>query len=478
MNKFLDRVVYDYPFLFVFIFLFFISVFHNIYAYFVSFFIFAVAVYFDRRLFSVFALFFALFVVFNMHKKPISCKSFGKGVVKNVTVGRNLNIELGTGKCKLYLFAPIRYSNVKIGDIIRFRAKLKTINELKNKGFAHYLKSKSIYYYGFVKDLVVVGKKQPLSFFESIRRKIENEFYYFLPQNVEYFLDSAILGDGRYKAKIKNEFINTQTAHIMAVSGLHMGFVFGLFYLLFYYLYSFIGYIYRRYNLKVLASISAFFPTLLYFFITGFHIPTIRSFIMTLLFVFSLIFSRERSSYNVLFFLAAIFLCLNRLIIFNPSFAMSFLMTFFALLIWSRVGIFFNNGYLKTVLFTFLMSVSAMPMSSYYFSKIGYLSFLANMIVIPFFGFLVVPLAFLGILVTPLPYGLVKIYIYKLVAFVTGMLLKIVEFMSSISHPINFKMPFVLVATIYVIFVTFLLMSDRLLHHQDSQYRTRQKISF
>ncbi len=478
MNKFLDRVVYDYPFLFVFISLFFISVFHNIYAYFVSFLIFVVAVYFDRHLIFVFVLFFVLFVVFNMHKKPISCKSFGKGVVENIAVGRNLNIELETDKCKLYLFAPIRYSNVKIGDIISFKARLRTIDRLKNKGFARYLKSKSIYYYGFVKKMMVVGKKQPLSFFEFVRGKIESEFYYFLPQNAEYFLDSAILGDGRYKAKIKKEFINTQTAHIMAVSGLHMGFVFGLFYLFFYYMYSFVGYIYRRYNLKVSASVSAFFPTFLYFSITGFHIPAIRSFLMTLLFVFSVIFSREKSSYNILFFLAAIFLGLNRLIIFNPSFVMSFLMTFFALLIWSKVSAFVKNGYLKTVIFTFLMSVSALPISSYYFSKISYLSFLANMVVIPFFGFLVVPLAFLGILATPLPYGLIKIYIYKLVAFATGALLKIVEFMSSVSYPINFKMPFVLVIVIYFILVVFLLMSDRLLHHQDNQCQTHQRIFF
>ena len=478
MRDFLDRIVYDYPFLFVFASLFFISAFHNIFAYFVSFLFFAVGVYFNRRLAFVFALFLILFVAFNIHKRPHRCKGSGEGVVENVTIGRSLNIELKTDRSRLYLFAPIRCSNVRIGDVVRFRAGLKSTNTLKNKGFARYLESKSIYYYGFVKSLVVVGKEQPLSFFESVRRRIEDEFYYFLPKDVEYFLDSAILGDGRYKSKIKKDFINTQTAHIMAVSGLHMGFVFGLFYLLFYYLYSFVGYIYRRYNLKILASISAFFPTLLYFSITGFHIPAIRSFLMTLLFVFSLIFSRERSSYNILFFLAAIFLCFDGSIIFNPSFVMSFLMTFFALLIWSRVGIFVNNGYLKTAVFTFLMSVVAIPMSSYYFSKIGYLSFLANMIVIPFFGFLVVPLAFLGILATPLPYGLIKIYIYKLVALVTGILLKIVGFVSSISHPINFKMPFVLVAIIYVLFVAFLLTVDRLLHLPDSQCQTHRRISF
>ncbi len=478
MRDFLDRVVYDYPFLFVFASLFFISVFHNIFAYFISFSFFAVEVYFNRRLAFVFALFLALFVVLNAHKRPHRCKGFGEGVVENVTVGRGLNIELKTDRCKLYLFAPIRYNNIRIGDVVRFRSGLKSINTLKNKDFARYLESKSIYYYGFVKSLVIEGKKQPLSFFESVRKRIEDEFYYFLPKEVEYFLDSAILGDGRYKAKIKKEFINTQTAHIMAVSGLHMGFVFGLFYLLFYYLYSFVGYVYRRYNLKVLASVSAFFPTLIYFSITGFHIPAIRSFLMTLLFVFSLIFSRERSSYNILFFLASVFLCLNSSILFNPSFVMSFLMTFFALLIWSRVGVFVKNGYLKTAIFTFLMSIVAMPISSYYFSKISYLSFLANMVIIPIFGFLVVPLAFFGILATPLPYGLMKVYVYKLVALGTETLLKVVGFISSISHPINFRLPFVLVGITYALFVVFFTTADKLLPRPDSQFQTHRRISF
>ncbi len=478
MRHFFDSVVYDYPFLFVFVFLFFISISHTIFAYCVSFFVFVFTAYFDKRLMLVFILFFVSFVVLNLHKRPSECKGFGKGIVENVTVGRVLNIEVKTNRCKLYLFASARYSNVKIGDIVHFKAMLKNVNMLKNKGFASYLKSKSIYYYGFVKSLAIVGKKQPLSFFESVRSKIEGEFYYFLPRNVEYFLDSAILGDSRYKSKIKKEFINTQTAHIMAVSGLHMGFVFGLFYLLFYYLFSFVGYIYRRYNLKVLASISAFLPTLLYFSITGFHIPAVRSFFMTLLFVFSLIFSRERSSYNILFFLASVFLCFNKLAVLNPSFVMSFVMTFFALLIWSKAGVFIKNGYLKTAIFTFLMSLVAMPISSYYFSKLSYLTFLANMIVIPLFGFLVVPLAFLGILATPLPYGLMKIYIYKLVALGAGVLLKIVGLISSISHPINFRMSFILVAVIYAFFVAFFLTVDKLLPRPNSQYQTRQRIFF
>lgn len=476
MKDFLDRIVYDYPFLFVFVSLFFFSLSHSVFSYLVSFLVFALAVYFDKRLVFVFVLLFVLSIVFNVHKKPLGCKGFGRGVVENVTAGRGLNIELKTDRCRLYLFAPVRYSNIRIGDVVSFKAKLESIDKLKNKGFARYLKSKSIYYCGFVRSLIKVGKEQPLSFLESIRRKIEDEFYYFLPKEVEYFLDSSILGDSRYKTKIKKEFINTQTAHIMAVSGLHMGFVFGLFYLLFYYLYSFVGYIYRRYNLKVLASISAFFPTFVYFSITGFHIPAIRSFLMTSLFVFSLIFSRERSSYNVLFFLASVFLCLNNSVVFNPSFVMSFLMTFFALLIWSRVGVFVKNTYLKTAIFTFLMSLVAIPISSYYFSKISYLSFLANMVVIPLFGFLVVPLAFLGILATPLPYGLIKVYIYKLVALGAGTLLKVVGFISSISQPINLKLPFVLVAIIYSLFIAFFLMADKLLHRPDSQYQTHQKI--
>ena len=483
MKDLINDLIYDYPFLFVFAILFFVSLSFMIsdYLFIIPAFIVLILGFFSKRVLIILLAFLMLFFVFNYPKSKNSeneCKNSDKGVIEDITTGRNLSLTVKTNSCKLYLFAPVRYKNVKIGDIVWFRGRLRNIGSLKNKQFANYLRSRSIKKYGFVYQIHVLGKKQPLSFLESTRERIEREFYYFLPSNVEYFLDSAVLGDNRFKSKIKKNFVDTQTAHIMVVSGLHIGFVFGLFYLIFYYIFSMVGYIYRRYNLKVLSSFTAFVPTLIYFLITGFHIPAIRSFLMTVLFVLSLIFSKKKSSFNILFLIASIFVTIDYLSLLNPSFVMSFLMTLFALLLYSFVSKIHFSGLLKTSVFMVAMSCLAIPISSFYFSKISYISFIANLIVIPTFGFLVVPIAFLGIAVSSLPYSLAKVYIFKFVALVVNAFLEIVNFLANLAHPLNYRMPLLLVVTLYIAFFLVFFMVNRLLHRQGSLSQTPQKISF
>ncbi len=481
MINYLDRISYDFPFALVFVFLLFLSLGLLVRPLFliVSLFILVLTFFVYWRLFVVLLIFLALFFLFdNIRNTKYFCPSFTKGVVEDVKLGRTLSFIIKTNKCKLYLFASKRYNNVKIGDIVYLKVKLRSVDRIKNKGFARYLRSLSIGWYGFASKIRVVGKKHPIADFEAEREKIEQEFYYFLPTRVEYFLDSAILGDNKYKSKVKTIFVNTQTAHIMAVSGLHMGFVFGLFYLLFFYILSNIGFVYRRYILKIAASLVAFVPVTAYFCMIGFHLPALRSFIMTVLFVFSLIFSRRKSSYNILFLIASIFVLLNHLVIFNPSFVMSFLMTFFALLVFGFVYSLKANKIVKTIVFMVLMSLVATPITSFYFSKISYISLIANLIVIPVFGFVVVPLAFAGIFASFIPYNPVKVYIFKFIGVLVGKFLSLVGFLAAMSHPIAYKMPLLYVFILYALFASVLFMGSKLLPRQDNQYQTLGRSSF
>ncbi len=481
MKDFLDGVSYSNPFLFTFVFLLFICFSFILSPLFLiaSVFVFILGFYFNKKLLPVFVFFALLFFLFFLKGlEQNKCENFKKGVISNISEGKRLNLMVRSNGCVLYLFVSPKYKGLKVGDIITFRAKLKAVETVKNKGFSNYLRSLSVIKVGYAGRIRVVGESQPLSFFNRIRDRIEREFHYFLPSRVEYFLDSAILGDGRFRSKIKQEFINTQTAHIMAVSGLHMGFVFGMFYLLFYYLFSLIGYIYRRFNLKVVASLVAFLPTLIYFSISGLHIPAIRSFLMIVLFVLSLIFSKTRSSLNILFLIASLFISINYLSIINPSFVMSFLMTFFALMLYSPLKKANLQKTLKTFVFMLMMSLFAMPISSYYFGRISPISIAANLIAVPIFGFVVVPASFAGIFASFLPYSILKVYIFKAVSLVGLSFLKLIGFFSNLAEPVAIKLSLPIIFAFYLSATVLLIMVDRHLLRPSNQPQTLQKISF
>ncbi|WP_022670892.1 ComEC/Rec2 family competence protein [Hippea alviniae] len=467
--------LYDYPFLVVFLFLVFVALGLFVWRLFLiaAFGLFLVSL-FDRRITVAILISSVLAFVFFKGFSPKVCNlSKVIGNIVDVKFGSHLTFLVKSEKCKLLLFAPSRFDNLRIGDRAIFYVKVKPIDSLKNQSFRQYLFSIGVDGVGFVRYAKRTGKNKFISFIEHIREKIENEFYYFLPSKVEYFLDSAFLGDSRYKSRIKKDFIDTQTAHILAVSGVHMGFVFGMFYFLFYELVSMIGFIYRRFNLKIVASNFALVPTMLYFAISGMHIPAIRSFAMMMLFILAVVFSLRKNSLNGLFLVGSLFLVFNLRSIFNPSFVMSFVMTLFAIVFYEMLSVL--KLPVKWAVFVVLMSLFATPLTVYYFGKLSVFSFVYNAIVVPLFGFVVVPVAFLLLLFSFLPYGGIKVFLFKIGSFIVSKFLALVSFLSSHAIVMRVKSDFIMILFVYVVLVSFTLLLSKLLSRLNSQSQTHQQ---
>ncbi len=433
----LKDFVYRYPFLFVFSALLSLSFFlkHNyIFILFVLIFLVSIAYF---RVFVLSFLFlsiaFLLYYQTSNYAQVDKKSNFtGTGTVLDIRKNRNLSVLLKTEHSKIYLFASKIYDNIEIKDNIYIKAKLKGVNSLKNEGFRHYLQSINVKKVGFVYYIKKMKSNNVLNFIQRLRKKLEREFYYFLPEKPYIFLQNAIFGDSINKNLIRNEFIDTQTAHIMSVSGLHMSFVFGLFYGMFYFIISRIKYFYTRYNLKSTAAFLSFFPTVIYFLISGGHIPAIRSFAMLLSFIISLIYGLNKNAYNILFFSASlIVLFFGVRIVFNPSFVMSFFMTFVAIYLY-RYTARIDSKTFKYVTFTFLMSIFAMPISVFYFGKLSYLSFLSNSIAIPYFGVVIMPASFVAIFVSFFNFYLLKLYIFHILSFIVKVFLNFIALFSQI----------------------------------------------
>ncbi len=384
-------------------------------------------------------------------RTTITTTNLIKGRVYDVRKNKHLTLYVKTKHAKIYLIAPKIYDNIEPYDNILFRVKL--ISHIKKGWFRDYLLSKGIGFVGYASYIKKIrNRKDIFTVVQHIKDKIESEFYYFLGRREYIFLQSAIFGDSENKSLLRAIFVNTQTAHIMSVSGLHMGFVFGLFYMVFYFLFSNMGFVYKRFSLKTSASIVALFPTLLYFAISGFHIPAIRSFLMVVVFIIALIYGYSKNSYNILFFIASLMpVFFGYKILLNPSFVMSFFMSFVAIYLYGFVKYFIESKIYSYIVFSFLISLFAIPVTAFYFHKIAYLSFLSNFVVVPYFGFVVMPLSFVSICFSLFSsFFFLKYFVFLILNMSTSLLLWIVERFAFI-HPLDVRCSIYLVIVLYMV---------------------------
>ncbi|MCE7578532.1 DNA internalization-related competence protein ComEC/Rec2 [Aliivibrio fischeri] len=189
---------------------------------------------------------------------------------------------------------------------------------------------------------------------------------------------------------------NSGLAHLIAISGLHIGFVYGIGW--------FVGRGFRslnptHYHVWLPVLFGGIFATT-YAWLADFSLPTIRALIACFLVSILLILRIKWPKH--LFFLWCLLLCL----VINPfsSLSMSFWLSFcavsvvlFSLYIYQKIGTDKLNGRVKKVtqvvfiqfgLFTLLI-----PIQGYFFSGISYLSPFINLIAVPWVSLFTVPLS-------------------------------------------------------------------------------------
>ncbi len=452
-------ILYDYPFLFVFLSLVSYAFYLKHYAIFWIFLFLSLLSLFRLKIFILSLLFvlatFILSFVNNNSHIPQHKKEFS-GVIFNLKKSKMLSVYVKTDYGKMCLFAPTVYDNLYIGDKIVFKSNIKPINHIKNKGFRNYLSSIDVLYYGYAFFIHRFNNNTLYGYMQSVRKSIEKEFSYFLGKSEFVFLQSAIFGNTINRSFLRKMFIDTQTAHLLAVSGMHMGFVFTMFFVLIYKIVSRVGYLYRRFNIKIVASLMAFVPVFLYFLISGMHIPAIRSFVMVVIFIVALIFGYTKNAYNILLFVASVFIVLfGYKILFNISFVLSFFMSFVAIFLYSFIKDRSMGKIGSYIMFSFLMSIFAMPISAFYFHKISYISILSNLFAVPYFGGLIMPLSFVAIFFSFLPYSYIKYAVFKILNVCVFYFLKTIKLFSALSpYQVDVSLGFV-VGFYFVLFLSF-----------------------
>lgn len=201
-------------------------------------------------------------------------------------------------------------------------------------------------------------------------------------------------------------------AHLLAISGLHLGLVMGGVFFFVRATLALFPSVALPYNIKKWAVFPSLAAGAFYLIFTGSTIPTLRSFIMAFLVLVAVLLERTAISIRLLATAAMIILLWSPQVLIQPGFQMSFAAT--GALVWLYRLRGSRNERRKTIVARLAAAVLALaaastvawvataPFAAYHFHRLAIYSLPANLIAVPLTAFWVMPTGMVALLATPL----------------------------------------------------------------------------
>jgi len=187
----------------------------------------------------------------------------------------------------------------------------------------------------------------------------------------------------------------TGTNHLMAISGLHIGIMAGLFFWITRKVWSWFPYLVIRIPAVKVAACSAIVSAALYALLAGFSIPTQRALIMVVVAMLAVILDRTSRPSLVLAYALIAVLVMDSTAVLSAGFWLSF--SAVAILLYGMTGYpARRRGWTNWGRAQWLVAIGLLPLTLFLFQQASIVSPLANTIAIPWVGFLVVPIALTG----------------------------------------------------------------------------------
>lgn len=344
--------------------------------------------------------------------------------IENTAFGKNIylkGVEVENGEknvsVKRIFVNTEKIPNVKIGNIIKVRGKLRQFEEAANKGNfdsrKYYL---SLGFYGKIEAGTIEiinsnysGIRQGLyelrmEIIERLEKLCsDNKGIFSIINNKNGIIGAIILGDKTdLDSDIKELYSVSGIAHILAISGLHI---------------SFIGMaIYRllRRRFRFLFSAAVSIPVVLSFGImSGFGISTIRAIIMFILKIMGEVLGRKYDAITAISLAGLVLLVQNPFVVCNSGFQMSFGAIIAIVLILPIVEEILNtdNKIIKVLSANFTISLVMNPILAWNYYELPTFSFLLNIVVVPLMSVVIVS-SIAGIFCSCIMFGFGKAVIF------------------------------------------------------------------
>lgn len=249
-----------------------------------------------------------------------------------------------------------------------------------------YLISKKAYFYGTIFNNNIAIKHTDFNLsniLHKIRRVIKKRINEIVPdKEIANIMIALTTGDkSGISRDTQNNFSITGTAHILAISGLHVG-IFSIFILVL------IGFINNR-TTKIVIFITTIW---LFALLTGGQPSTIRAVIMATVASYFIYYGKYPNPVNILLFTFIVYIMIQPTILYSISFQLSFLSVAGIILLYNPIYDFFKMTFVKDNTLTkfiassfaisFAATLTTSFLTAYYFNSFSYVYPLSNISVL------------------------------------------------------------------------------------------------
>jgi competence protein ComEC len=365
---------------------------------------------------------------------------------------------------------------IRYGDVISGTVSLDKPRGFRNFGEfdrARYAEDEGLDAEGFLKpeDISIISRRSGIfSKLYGFRLRLSRLALASLPQEQAALFNAMVLGDqNAVTDEMRDAFSASGTTHMLSVSGSHVallvslvfGLVLALSYIFPYRLALRLSLAMDRNKAAALAAIPA---AAAYCILAGLHVTTVRSILMIAVFLIAVVIGREKDSMNVLAAAAMLVLIPDPSALFNISFQFSYGSVLFL-----AIAVIKLKGYAKekggrfsriknwlflTIATSLAITAGTAPLAAKDFNSFSWVSIPANIAVIPFSGFILVPTGLLSALVYAIHPGALPFK--SLISFLFGAFYKVVSFFAAAPHA-NLRPPAPALPLLLLIYAAFFL---------------------
>jgi competence protein ComEC len=289
--------------------------------------------------------------------------------------------------------------------------------------FETYLQRQGIAAQGFaVSPIVIINQGSVAGSLQSTIQNIRDD----LSKGIYSYVDPRVSGVAVSITTGQRNFLDPKTArllrdsglaHLLAISGLHMGLVTAAAFFVFELLFAALPMVANRILPRKGAAVFAWIVAIIYLGISGASVSTIRAFIMVSIAILALLTDRRVISLRSVALAAAVVTVFDPLAILSISFQMSFAATTGLVVIYDfitssklerrRENVPYEtpSGWTRYLVFpagiagTSLVAQAAIaPLALYHFQALSLIGIGVNILAVPVMAFIVMPAAFLGVL--------------------------------------------------------------------------------
>ena len=333
----------------------------------------------------------------------------------------NLNVtHLNSKKLNTIIKIRLSWKDAKLSvqqeQVVKLKVKFKPAHGLANIGgfsYQTWLNSMGILATGYV---INDKDNNVLMVTNSIRQQLFNRYKDLLPK---HDLSPLLLALGFGSRSELNQQLwqvlqTTGTGHLIAISGLHIGLVATGSY---FFIMLFIRLLplslcnhfrcFQTLNIRYFVIAVSVAVGIIYGYLAGFSLPTIRALLMLSIYWFSRVLNLHLSIKRWLLLTLFLLTLMTPFSLFTASFWLSvYAVTIIFLTLWRFKNI-LNSGnaiwrFIKG-LFVIQLSLTVMllPISAVFFKQVSFIALLANIVAVPWMSFFSIPLCLLSVLVMP-----------------------------------------------------------------------------